>query len=119
MILVLAVLIIIGGCATTSKTKEEREGVNQEVFFKSVTVGDFTEVKKLIEAGADVNAQNNEGWTVLMLASYFGHPEVAKLLVESGADVNAQNNEGVTALILALEGGHPEVAQLLMEAGAK
>jgi len=45
LILVLTVLIIIGACATTSKTKEEKEGVNQEIFFQSVRSGDYDEVK--------------------------------------------------------------------------
>ena len=68
LILVLSVLIITGGCATTPKTQEEREGVNQEVFFKSVKGGDFAEVKMLIEAGTDVNTQATEGFTALMIA---------------------------------------------------
>ena len=38
-----------------------------------------------IEEGADVNAQNNDGWTALMWASQEGHPEVAQLLIEAGA----------------------------------
>ena len=35
LILVLDVVVITGGCATTSKTNEEREEVNQEVFLQS------------------------------------------------------------------------------------
>ena len=36
LIPVLAVWIIIGGCATTSEIKEEREVVQPEVFLQSV-----------------------------------------------------------------------------------
>ena len=52
LILVLAVLIIIGGCAPTPEIKEERGGINQETFFQAVKDGDVAEVKRLIEAGA-------------------------------------------------------------------
>ena len=76
LILVLALLIIAGSSAIASDT---------EVFFQSVRSGDFAEVKRLIEEGADVNAQNNYGGTALMRASQEGHPEVAKLLIEAGA----------------------------------
>ena len=126
LILVLAVLIIIGDCATTPKTQEEREGVNQEVFLKSVEGGDFAEVKKFVEAGADVNASINEV-TALMFASgarfwcysKYTNPEVVQFLIEAGADINDQSNDGRTALMFASAGGHTAVAELLIGAGAK
>ena len=75
--------------------------------------------KLLIEAGADVNAQDNNGETALMLVSDEGHTDIVKMLIEKGADVNAQTNDGQTALRIASQEGHTEVAQLLIEAGAK
>ena len=39
----------------------------------------------VIDEGADINAQNNEGITALMYASTHGHTEVAQLLIEAGA----------------------------------
>jgi ankyrin repeat protein len=85
LIFVLAVLIITSSCATTPKTKEEREGVQPEVFFQSVKSGDYAEVKKLIKAGADVNAQDKYGYTALKWASRSGHTDIVKLLREAGA----------------------------------
>ena len=85
---VFAVLIIIGGCATTSKIKEERGSVKPEIFFQSVKSGDYAEVKRLIEEGVNVNAQTKarvlnrsieSTYTALMWASIMGHTEVAKL----------------------------------------
>ncbi len=59
-------------------------------------------VKLLLEYGANVNAQNNDGQTALMLAASQGHEEVVELLLELeyGIDVYAQDNKDQTALSL-------------------
>jgi ankyrin repeat protein len=70
-----------------------------------------------------VNAKNENGCTILMIASYYGQKEVVKLLLENGVDVNARQYaedyaNGRTALMLAARNGHKEVVELLIEKGA-
>ena len=80
---------------------------------------DFDAVKALIEAGADVNAKDDEGKTALIYAAIYNHtPEVAKALVEAGAEINAKDNEGRTALSWAACNHNPQVLKALVEAGA-
>ena len=43
-------------------------------------------VRSLIDAGADVNAADEDGDTALMNAAWNGHVETVKLLLEAGAD---------------------------------
>ncbi len=76
LILVLAVLTITGSFVSASDT---------ELFLQSVKRGDVAEVKRLIEEGGDVNAQDKEGTTALMAASAMGHTDIVKLLKEAGA----------------------------------
>ena len=52
----------------------------------------------LIEAGADVNLQNNEGSTALTTAAFLCRTEIVKALLEHGADKSIRTNAGSTAL---------------------
>jgi ankyrin repeat protein len=53
--------------------------------------------KMLIEAGADLNFQNNDGSTALITASFFCRPEIVQLLLAKGADKTIKNKYGQTA----------------------
>ena len=70
-------------------------------------------VKILLENGAQVDLQKENGWYALMCASPKGHAEVVKILLENGAQVDLQNNEKYTALMLAMEAEHKSVIDLL------
>ena len=52
-------------------------------------------VSALIDAGANLDAQNtNNGATALVAATFFGHHEIAKILIEAGADPSIADFEG-------------------------
>jgi uncharacterized protein len=72
-------------------------------------------VKLLIEAGADVNARDGQGWTPLNLAAHEGPGELVSALLEAGADPQIANDEGHTPLQTAEREGRPEAAALLRE----
>lgn len=52
--------------------------------------------KVLIEAGADINFQNNDGSTPLHTAAFFCRPEIVKMLIAKGADRTIKNKYGAT-----------------------
>ena len=68
--------------------------------------------------GADVNDQNKEESTPLIMASYNGNLEIARILIRNGADVNVQNGDDETPLILAERYGYVELANFLQQNGA-
>ena len=50
----------------------------------------------LIDAGADINFQNNEGSTALHTAAFFCRPEIVKMLLAKNADKTIKNKYGST-----------------------
>jgi ankyrin repeat protein len=72
----------------------------------------------LLDAGAKVNAANNDGETALMLAASNGIINNVRALIMAGADVNARDKQGKTALMLAGEANEAAVVRLLKAHGA-
>jgi uncharacterized protein len=63
----------------------------------SATVFDKPEMAKvLIDAGVDLNFQNNDGSTALHTAAFFCRPEMVRMLLDKGADKTIKNKFGVT-----------------------
>jgi ankyrin repeat protein len=58
--------------------------------------GKTAEAKILIDAGADINFQNNDGSTPLHTAAFFCRPEIVQMLLDKGADKTIKNKYGAT-----------------------
>ena len=65
--------------------------------------GHLDTVKALIDAGANVDAVDNEGTNALVLATLNGHLDVAGLLLEAGADPNISDRWGRNVLFVATD----------------
>ena len=55
-------------------------------------------VEVLIEAGADVNARNDERGTACLAAAFFGRVDCLRLLVANGGDPTLVNQDGVSPM---------------------
>ncbi|KAL5116415.1 hypothetical protein ACEQ8H_005651 [Pleosporales sp. CAS-2024a] len=69
-------------------------------------------------AGIPQNLTNAAGDTLLMLASYHGHAETARMLLEHGADANVLNARGQSPIAGAVFKGYDEVVRVLYRGGA-
>ena len=77
-----------------------------------------SEVRKQIALGADVNAKNEHGKSLLMFAATDLSAQMLEFLIVQGADVNAKDVKGKTALMYAAELGGIENVQVLLKHGA-
>ena len=62
--------------------------------------GHYEVVKLLVNEGADLNIQNDEGVTAQFCAVFFGQLEIVQILSDSGADPNIINSLDLTAMDL-------------------
>src|SRR2546421_9050330 len=73
----------------------------------------FEAVKLLVDAGAPVNARQQEGWTPLHEVVRHGDLETTRYLLAHGANPRQQNDAGKSAIGLAAEQGNAEILKLL------
>ena len=82
--------------------EKTKEGMTALMCAAARSADNLDTVMYLLHKGADVNAKDNDGRTVLMYASgIMGNLETVTYLVNQGADVNAKDKDGRTASDLA------------------
>ena len=103
----LGIVVVVAGCASAA-------------LIEAAAKNDLEQANTILQGQGDVdlNYQNPKGATALMLASYFGHRELAELLLDKGADPNAADNNGWTPLIYAVWNRRAGVIPLLLARGA-
>ncbi len=85
----------------------------------SQSLGSSELLKLLLDHGAEVDLQDSDGSSALMVASGARNIEVVKLLLEHNAQVHLADKNGVTALALASASESPEIVRLLITHGKK
>uniref|UniRef100_A0A093V869 Ankyrin repeat domain-containing protein 50 n=1 Tax=Talaromyces marneffei PM1 TaxID=1077442 RepID=A0A093V869_TALMA len=112
--------VVISKLSTDGKSViNERDSTGANALQWASLRGHFKSVQRLLEKGAEVNAQGGRYGNALQAASFEGHIEIVQILLERGAEVNAQGGEYGNALQAASYRGHVEVVQRLLERGAE
>ena len=90
-----------------------------EDLLKAAFTGDLAQVRTLLEKGADIDHQNRDGVTALILSSQQGHGWIVQALLARGAEIDIQDWLGSTALMHASGEGYEGVVQALLARGAE
>ncbi|OYP36069.1 acyltransferase family protein [Rhodopirellula sp. MGV] len=87
--------------------------------WESLVAGDVERVQDAIhDAKIKVNAVSQDGASMLTVAVFLGHTDMAQMLIEHHADVNQRNRDQGTALHSAAFVGRATAANMLLSAGA-
>ncbi|XP_051170981.1 uncharacterized protein LOC127287884 isoform X2 [Leptopilina boulardi] len=86
----------------------------QTALMLAVSHGRMDMIKLLIDAGAEINIQDDDGSTALMCAAEHGHIDIVRLLLnQPNCDSSILDTDGSSALKIALEAGHHNIGVLL------
>jgi len=84
------------------------------VFKQAISEGHIEAIKKILDHKFDVNMQNGNGVTPLILAAKEGNTEVVELLIKTGSDVNHKSIYE-TALMQAVSQGYKTTVKILLD----
>lgn len=123
LIAIAAVVIFnsAGDSSTQQRSTQQRSAHQVQTEAETET---FAQLKTRLAAGADVNASDGEGRSLLMQAADEASLEKVRYLLEQGAKVDlatpvdADGNGGRTALFAAINHDAVEIVQALADAGA-
>lgn len=122
IVVLISSMLIVQGCVpevrNESNVEEKAVTSADEQLFKAVEDSDTERIEQMIQAGANINAQDQNGRTAAMIATYNNDLISAKVLIEAGADVNIQDDMQNTPFLYAGAEGYLDILKLTIEAGA-
>ena len=108
----LMIFFIVLGCNTTGSIRDS--------LIDAVESGDLEKVKLELAQiyGNAWHMRDENGKTLLHLATEYGHADIVKYLLANGINPDTTDRMGNTALQIAAYNGFPEISKLLINAGA-
>ncbi|CAH2044995.1 unnamed protein product, partial [Iphiclides podalirius] len=100
------------------KLVEVTEKVFSALLMYAIEKDDLRGVKKMLDMGADVNAQDSDGRSALHEAVLKGNITIIEYLLKSGASVHLKTRCGESPLLTAVRRDDASAIELLLQCGA-
>lgn len=109
----IALLMITAVPAVKSADLQLQQQQLTDYFFAAARTGNNDVLAEFLQAGFPVNLQNNESYTALMMATYYGHAATVNLLLSRGADACIRDKRDHTAMMGAIVKAEWAIARTL------
>ncbi len=97
---------------------DPKKDYHKSVLHIAIDEGDHKTIKLLLDGGADVWAEGQNGWPAFFWASDEDKQDTLKFLVDYGIDINGANSDGETLLSYSFQRGSIAEVRFLLELGA-
>lgn len=123
-------LVLLQGCDSNDRekpinreTETEKEKVNMtkeinEQLLHATENGEINIIRELIQKGADLDVQDAEGRTPVMIATYNHDIKASEILIKAGANVDIQDKMRNNPFLYAGAEGYTDILRLTIEAHA-
>jgi ankyrin repeat protein len=102
----------------TDRQRGPEEAAQLVTLFELARTGRTRSVIAAVDSGVPVNLTGRTGDTLLILAAFYGHPELVRALLDCGAATGPANDRGQTALSAAVFHSDIISVRALLAAGA-
>ena len=98
---------------SSKPVQDKTMGLTQSLF-KATAIGDLTQVRQLLDRGANVHAVDESGWTPLHQACSNGHRDIVGELLDRGASIHSKDKHGFSPIHHASWNGYIHVVNELL-----
>ena len=90
----------------------------EKELFQAADRGEIDKIRSILKDGVNINVQDANGRTSIMIATYNNDVKTAKFLIDAGADVNIQDDMKNNPFLYAGAEGYLEILKLTIDSGA-
>lgn len=99
------------------KKRESAQSINKAMKFAQNN--DAINLREMLTNGFNVNAKDEYGWSLLMVAACAGAKDTVQVLLDNKARMGVRDRKGNTAIYLATMKGHTNIVNVLIKNSKK